>query len=102
MKRHLITHAGFAAAVSFAIAGAAHAGSPADYFERMDADANGAVTLAEYTAYKTAKGKSAEDAAAYFNKVAGDDAQLTLAELETAMQSHRAGHEKKTDADRSS
>ncbi len=62
------------------------AGSPADYFEKIDANADGVVTQAEYVSYKTADGKyTSEKATASFTKVAGDDGQLTLAEFEGAM-----------------
>ena len=71
----------------------AHAGSPADYFNKYDANADGVVTKAEFVAAKTAKGKvTAADAEAKFAKIAGDDGQLTLAELETVM---KASAEKK-------
>ena len=64
----------------------AHAGSPADYFKKYDANADGVVTEAEFVAASTAKGKvSAADASSKFVKIAGTDGQLTLVELETAM-----------------
>lgn len=65
---------------------AAHAGSPADYFKKFDANADGVVTEAEFVAVKTAGGKvTASEAQAKFTKIAGDDGQMTLAELETVM-----------------
>ena len=64
----------------------AYAGSPAEYFETIDADASGAISQAEYVAHKTADGRyTAEKAEAKFAKLAGDDGELTLAELEAAM-----------------
>lgn len=70
-------------ACAFAVA---HAGSPADYFNKIDADASGMITQAEYVAYKTAGGKvSAEKATEKFAKLAGDDGELSLAEFEGAM-----------------
>lgn len=88
MKTKLLTGAfGLFAASAFAVA---HAGSPADYFNKIDADASGVITEAEYVAYKTADGKySAEDVAAKFAKVAGDDGELTLAEFEAAVKAHK-------------
>ena len=78
-----------AALVGLVSAGAftvAHAGSPADYFNKIDANADGAITEAEYVAYKTADGKyTAEKAAKKFAKYAGDDAEISLAEFEAAM-----------------
>ena len=65
---------------------AAQAGTPADYFNKYDANADGVVTEAEFVAVKTASGKvSAEEATAKFTKIAGTDGQMTLTELETAM-----------------
>jgi len=70
-------------ASAFAVA---HAGSAADYFSKIDADASGMITQAEYVAYKTADGKySAEKAGEKFAKLAGDDGELSLAEFEGAM-----------------
>ena len=64
----------------------ANAGSPADYFKKYDADADGIVTEAEFVTAKTESGKvSAADAQAKFAEMAGSDGQLTLAELETVM-----------------
>ncbi len=84
MKLKLVTGAfGVLAASAFAVA---YAGSPADYFNKIDADASGMITEAEYVAYKTAGGKyTAEKASASFAKLAGDDGQVTLAEFEGAM-----------------
>lgn len=83
-KLKLISCAGALAGLgAFAVA---HAGSPADYFNKYDANADGVVTEAEFVAMKTSSGKvSAADASAKFTKIAGTDGQMTLAELETAM-----------------
>lgn len=64
----------------------AHAGSPSDYFNKYDANADGVVTEAEFVAAKTAKGKvTSAEASEKFVKIAGTDGQMTLAELENAM-----------------
>ena len=84
--------------VAIAAAPLAVAGSPADYFAKMDADASGVVTEAEYVAYKTAKGKySAEKASASFAKMAGADAELTLVEMEKSM---KVEAKRKSDCDK--
>ena len=83
-KLKLISCAGALAGLSaFAIA---HAGSPADYFNKYDANADGVVTEAEFVAVKTSGGDvTAAEASAKFSKIAGTDGRMTLAELETAM-----------------
>ncbi len=79
----------------------AHAGSPAEYFEKIDADANGIISQAEFVAHKTADGRhSAETAEAKFAEIAGDDGELTLTELEAAMDQHQR-HETMDEADTS-
>ena len=99
MKIKLMTSAfGLVAASAFAVA---HAGSPADYFNKIDADASGVITQAEYVAFKTADGKySAEDAGAKFAKVAGEDGEMTLAEFEAAVKAKKK--KKHGDKERSS
>ena len=94
MKLKLTTSiVGLFAASAFAVA---HAGSPADYFKKIDADASGMITQAEYVAYKTADGKySAEKAGAKFAKLAGDDGELSLAEFEGAMKKAKSKDGKK-------
>ncbi len=83
---------GAVAIVTLGSFGLANAGSPAQYFERIDTDANGTVSLAEFVAHKTAKGKhTAEQAEVKFASLAGDDGELTFAEFEAAMQ-HRGDH----------
>ncbi len=65
----------------------AYAGSPAEYFEKVDTDTSGTITEAEFVTHKTAGGKyTAEEAQAKFAKIAGDDGELTLAELEAVIQ----------------
>jgi Ca2+-binding EF-hand superfamily protein len=84
---------GLFAASAFAVA---HAGSAADYFNKIDADSSGMITQAEYVAYKTADGKhSAEKATAKFAKLAGDDGELSLAEFEGAMKKAKSKDGKK-------
>lgn len=84
-----------ASAAALMFAGAAFAGSPADYHAKMDANADGAVTEAEFVSYKTADGKvSAEDASAKFVKIAGDDGDLSVADLEAAMKRSHSKKEK--------
>ena len=78
---------GLIAASAFAVA---NAGSPADYFNKIDADANGTITETEFVAYKTADGDyDADKASEKFAKLAGDDGELTLAEFEGAMKAHK-------------
>ena len=86
---------GATALIVLAPAGVAFAGSPAAYFEKIDADASGTVSQAEFVAYKTADGKvTAAEAEAKFAKLAGEDGTLTLAELEAAMKAHKSGKSK--------
>lgn len=96
IHRKLISSVGAVAALgAFSLA---YAGSPADYFEKFDTDASGVVTEAEFIAYKTADGKhTAEAAAEKFAKIAGDDGEMTLAELETAMERRHQHHDNKAD-----
>ena len=97
MKLKLLTGSiGLIAASAFAVV---NAGSAADYFNKIDADASGMITEAEFVAYKTAGGKyTAEQAGEKFAKLAGDDGQITLAELEGAMKKAKTEkHEKKMD-----
>lgn len=71
----------------------AYAGSPADYFEKVDTDTSGTISEAEFVTHKTAGGKhTAEEAQAKFAKLAGDDGELTLAELEAIMQKKHGEH----------
>ncbi|NQY38465.1 MAG: hypothetical protein HRT80_00050 [Henriciella sp.] len=87
------TVVGLFAASAFAVA---HAGSAADYFKKIDADASGMITQAEYVAYKTAGGKySADKAGEKFAKLAGDDGELSLAEFEGAMKKAKSKDGKK-------
>jgi len=84
---------GVAAIVALGSFSFAYAGSPAAYFEKIDANANGSISQAEFVSYKTADGKhTAEQAEMKFAKLAGDDAQLSLAEFEAAMH-HRGDHD---------
>lgn len=101
MKLKIATAAlGLVTASAFAVA---NAGSPADYFNKIDADASGVVTQAEFVAYKTADGKyDAEKAGEKFAKLAGDDGELTLAELETAMKASKKHKKHKKDGEQSS
>ena len=101
MKTKLVTGAfGVFAASAFAVA---YAGSPADYFNKIDADASGVITQAEYVAYKTADGKySAEKASEKFAKVAGDDGEMTLAEFEEAVKASKKKKHGDKDGERSS
>lgn len=81
--------------LAFGAAGAAFAGSPAEYFEKIDANADGTISQAEFVAHKTADGKyTAEKASEKFSAIAGDDGQITLAEMEGAM---KASKRKKKD-----
>lgn len=96
-KFKLIT--GAAATVALGSISFASAGSPAEYFEKIDADANGTISQAEFVAHKTANGKvTAEKAEMKFAHLAGDDGELTLAELKAAMEAHR-GHGKSDKSD---
>lgn len=96
MKLKILSSAGLAISASAFLF--AHAGSPADYFNKIDADASGMITQAEFVAYKTADGKvTAEKASEKFAKLAGDDGQLSLAELEGAMKRSKTKSDKKKD-----
>ena len=89
------------AALMLASAPVALAGSPADYFEKMDADASGSVSEAEFVSYKTAGGKvSEEKVRAKFAKLAGEDGQMTLGELKTAMKASKKDKNKDRYADK--
>ena len=78
----------------------AMAGSPAKYFEKMDADANGSVSEAEFVSFKTAGGKYSEDKArAKFAKLAGDDGLMTLGEFESAMKASHKDKKKERSTD---
>lgn len=97
MKMKLVTSlVGFAAASAFAVA---HAGTAADYFNKIDADASGVITQAEYVAHKTSGGKyTAEKASEKFAKLAGDDGELSMAEFESAMKKSKSKDGKKKEA----
>lgn len=74
----------------------ASAGSPEDKFKKYDTNADGVVTEAEFVAVKTEGGKyTAEEASAKFAKVAGDDGEMTLAEMEAAVAAHKAAKAEK-------
>lgn len=89
MKLKLVT--GAVLGISASAFAVAHAGTAADYFNKIDADASGMITQAEYVAYKTADGKySAEKAGEKFAKLAGDDGELSLAEFEGAMKNAKS------------
>jgi|GEM_PF-2176711 len=70
---------------------AAQAGQPSETFAAMDLDASGVVTESEFVTWAVGEGHSEEDATAKFTEVAGDDGELTLEELEAAMESDEAG-----------
>lgn len=86
-------------AVTLGVSGVALAGSPADYFGKIDANADGNVSEAEFVTYKTAGGKySSEDAAAKYAKLSGGDGTFTLADMEAVMKDKakkKAEHKKK-------
>lgn len=68
----------------------AFAGSPAEYHAKVDANADGVVTKAEYVAQKTADGKYTEaQASEKFVKLAGSDGELSVADIEAAMSAHK-------------
>ncbi|MEM9842541.1 MAG: hypothetical protein AAF767_07825 [Pseudomonadota bacterium] len=90
-----------AGTLAFGTLMSAHASSAADYFKKIDADASGIISQAEYVSYKTANGKhSAEDASKAFLKLAGDDGELSLAEFEGAMKKAGSSKDGKTEKDR--
>lgn len=84
---HLKLFASAVVAISLGVSGVALAGSPADYFGKIDANADGNVTEAEFVAYKTADGKyTAEDAASKYAKLSGGDGTFTLVDMEASME----------------
>lgn len=73
--------------ISLGVSGVALAGSPSDYFGKMDANADGNVTEAEYVSYKTADGKYTVDkASAKYTKLSGGDGTFTLVDMEASME----------------
>ncbi|MCI4644193.1 MAG: hypothetical protein MRY64_05370 [Hyphomonadaceae bacterium] len=74
---------------AMALAGAAFADtSPTatEKFAEMDINTDGAVTVAEYTAYAGAAGFNEDEAELQFAVMAGDDGVLAIEELEAIME----------------
>lgn len=91
-KLKLISCAG--AFACFGAMATAHAGTASDYFGKYDSNADGVVTEAEFVAVKTASGKvTAAEAQEKFTRIAGTDGQMTLAELQTAMEPKATSHD---------
>ena len=64
----------------------AYADEPVETFSEMDANADGLVSEAEFVSFTTANGTyTPTEAEETFARMAGDDAVLTLSELESAL-----------------